>query len=249
MMTPEQLTAKLETACGPRLRSVVLYGSAVAGDYTERRSDYNVLVVLDRLGLPELKAVAGVTAGWIRSGNPAPLLFSHEQLVRSADVFPIEMADIKSSHRMLFGEDVVTNLPVKAENLRWQLESELKEKLIALRERYLLTYGSPRRVTELLIDSLSALLALFRGALRLYQPDVPTRKMDALVALAQHVPFDMRPFETILRLKEGDRVPGLDPDDLFADYLRTTEQIVDAVDGLLHTSARARTDRIAPADG
>ena len=237
-MTPEQLTAKLRDVCGPRLRSVVLYGSAVAGDYTEKRSDYNVLVVLDRLELPELKMVAGVTAGWIRAGNPAPLLFGRQQLARSADVFPIEIADIKSAHRVLFGDDVVADLPVRVENLRWQLEAELKEKLIALRERYLLTHGTPRRVTALLIDSLSALLALFRVALRLYQPDVPARKMDALAALARHVSFDTRPFETVSRLKEGARVRGLVPDDLFADYLRATEQIIDAVDQLLHGSAR-----------
>jgi hypothetical protein len=238
-MTAEDLTAKLTDACGPSLRSVVLYGSFVAGDYTKKRSDYNVLVVLDRLTVQELRAVAGVCGDWIRAGNPAPLLFSREQLLRSADVFPIEIADIKDSHRVLFGEDVVASLPVHMGNLRWQLESELKEKLIALRERYLLTGGIPARVTKLLIDSLSPFLALFRGALRLYQTDVPPRKMDALAALARHVPVDTRPFDTVSRLKQGSRLRELDPDQLFADYLHTTEQIVDAVDQLLHDPARA----------
>jgi hypothetical protein len=242
-MTAEDLTAKLTGACGPSLRSVVLYGSTVAGDYNEPRSNHNILVVLDRLTVLELKAIAGICGDWIRAGNPAPILFSHEQLLRSADVFPIEIADIKDSHRILFGEDVVASLPVYVENLRWQLESELKEKLIALRERYLLTGGTPARVTELLIDSLSPFLALFRGALRLFQTDVPPRKMDALEALARHVPIDTRPFDTVSRLKQGTRMRGLDPDQLFADYLRATEQIIDAVDQLLHGPARATAER------
>jgi len=248
-MTAEDLTAKLTGACGPCVRSVVLYGSFAAGDYTEKRSNYNVLVVLDRLTVVELKAVAGICASWIRAGNPAPLLFSHEQLLRSADVFPIEIADIKESHRILFGDDVVASLPVCVENLRWQLESELKEKLIALRERYLLTGGAPERVKKLLIDSLSPFLSLFRGTLRLYQTEVPPRKMDALAALARHVPVDTRPFDTVYRLKQGTRIHGLDPDELFADYLRATEQIVDAVDRLLHDPARASAMRATPAGG
>jgi hypothetical protein len=232
-MTPQQLTDQLTVLCGSYLRSVILYGSAAAGDYTGKRSDYNILVVLDQLGIDELKALSKTTRSWVKAGNPAPLLFTKERLARSADVFPIEIADIKSSHQVLFGEDVTTDLPVHSENLRWELESELKGKLIALRAQYLITGGKPRDVTELLIQSLSAFLVLLRGALRLYQSEVPPRKMDALAALSKHVPFETRPFETIEQLKEGRKVPGVDPDTLFADYLRAIETVVDVVDTFL----------------
>jgi predicted nucleotidyltransferase len=233
-MTPQQLTEQLRAACGSRLRSVVLYGSAAAGDYTGKRSNYNVLVVLDRIGLDELKALAPTTRTWVKAGNPPPLLFTHDRLRKSADVFPIEIADIKSSHETLFGENLLGDVPVHDENLRWQLESELKGALIALRERYLLTGGKPREVTELLIESLSTILVLFRAALRLYQSEVPSHKMDALAALTRHVPFDARPFETIAELKEGRKPAGVVPDELFVSYLQTTETVVDAVDDYLH---------------
>ena len=233
-MTPEQLTERLKSACGPRLRSVILYGSAAAGDHTGKRSDYNVLVVLDRLTLPELKVLEKTTRSWVKAGNPPPLLFTEERLARSVDVFPIEIADMKSSHRVLFGDDPVTNLSIEDDHLRWELESVLKGKLIALRERYLLTNGKSRDVLELLIQSLSSFLVLCRAALRLYQADVPTRKIDALAALARHIPIDTGPFETIEQLKEGAKVPGLVPDDLFAQYLQGLEMVVDAVDDFLH---------------
>ena len=141
-------------------------------------------------------------------------------------------------HQVLFGEDAVTSLEVDDGNLRWQLESELESKLIALRERYLLTRGKPREVTELLIRSLTAFLVLFRAALRLYQRDVPTHKIDTLTALAQYIPFDVAPFQTVERLKEGQKVPGIVPDELFARYLRATEVVVDAVVDFLHRGTR-----------
>jgi len=233
-MTPQQLTHQLRAACGERLRSVVLYGSAATGDHTGKRSDYNVLVVLDRIGLDELKGLSKTTRSWVKAGNPAPLLFTEERLAKSTDVFPIEISDIKRSHKVLFGEDLLAGLTVHEENLRWQLESELKSMKMGLRQRYLLTTGKPRHVKELLIQSLTSLLVLFRAALGLYQSDVPTRKLDALVALAKHVPFDTRPFETIDQLKQGRKVPGAVPDELFADCLRITEAVVDAVDDFLH---------------
>lgn len=58
-MTPEQLVERLKAAAPGVVRSVLLYGSAAAGDHAWKRSDYNVLVVAERLGLAELKAISG----------------------------------------------------------------------------------------------------------------------------------------------------------------------------------------------
>ena len=52
-MTVEQLVSQLSGVYGNTLRSVILYGSAVAGEHIAKRSDYNVLVVLDSIPLEE----------------------------------------------------------------------------------------------------------------------------------------------------------------------------------------------------
>lgn len=233
-MTPDALTERLKAVGGAHLRSVILYGSAVAGDHLGKRSDHNVLVVLDRLALEELRALAPVVRPWVRAGNLVPLLFTPEGLVTAAAVFPLEIADIKDNHRVLFGEDVVGPLAVHAANLRLELEHELNGKLMKLRAQYLLVQGQPRQVTELMVRSLSTFLVLCRGALRLYQPQVPARKMEALAVLARHVPVPTYVFETIGQLKAGKKVPRVVPDALFAEYLRAVESIVEAVDVLLH---------------
>ena len=233
-MTPEQLTEKLKVACGDRLKSVVLYGSAAAGDHAGKRSDYNILVVLDRLGLEELRGLSKPARQWVKAGNPVPLFFTKERLAQSVDVFPIEIADIRESHRILFGDDVVSNLPVHKENLRLELEHELKGKLIQLRERFILTDGNSGQTRELLINSLSTFLVLFRAALRLYQDVIPARKIEALQELSHHIQFDTDVFKRVAEMKEKKAVKGTSPETLFKAYLEAVETVVDSVDSFLH---------------
>ena len=235
-MTPEQLTERLREVMPSGLRSVVLYGSAAAGDHVPGRSDYNVLVVADRLAAAELGALAAPARAWAKAGYRPPLLFTPAELAASADAFPIELLDIQESHKILFGEDPLAGVRVKPEHLRLELERELKAKLLALRESYLLACGKARRVLDLLTASLSAFLVLFRASLRLYQDDVPTHKLEALRALARHVGFDPKVFLTVQELKEGRLKPkAVAADALFEQYLRTIEEVADAVDHRLHS--------------
>lgn len=237
-MTPEKLVEALKKDLGDGLKSVILYGSAATGDHAGRRSDYNVLVVVERLGVPELKAMSRTAATWAGQGNPPPLLFTVERLAKSSDVFPIELTDMKEAHKVLHGEDVLADLKVSEENLRLELEHELKGKLIQLRERYLLTGGRAKRVAELMVRSLSTFLVLFRASLRLFEDNVPPKKLEALAALRKHVSFDEDVFRTIHRMKEGSaRPPDPDVEPLFERYLQAVEAVVDAVDSHIRRSA------------
>jgi len=237
-MTPEAFTEQLKAACGLRLQSVVLFGSAVSGDHAGRRSDYNLLLVLDRLGLDTLKHLAVPTRAWVKAGNSVPLLFSPDTLAQSADVFAIEFADLKDAHRVLFGADVIAPLDIDLAALRHELEHDLQGKLMQLRAEYLLTRGRPQHVVNLMIASLSSFLVLFRASLRLYQPTVPAKKLDALAELAKHTPVNIAVFEVVQRLKAGRRVREVVADTLFAEYLQEIERIVDAVDAVLHPNTR-----------
>lgn len=237
-MTPEQFVARLQSALPASLKSVVLFGSAAAGDFVEGRSNYNVLVVADRLGAAELDALAPAIAAWTAAGNEPPTLFTTEQLARSADAFPIELADIQQSHQILFGPDLLTGMPIAPEQLRLQLERELKGKLLSLRRRYLQAQGDQDRVAALLRQSLSTFLVLFRAALRLYQPHVPAAKLEALTELRRHIDFDPQPFQTVHEFKASGQAPReRSVPELFADYLQEIERIVDAIDRRLHEPA------------
>jgi predicted nucleotidyltransferase len=223
-MTPEKLVEQLRQALSDGLRSVVLYGSAAAGDHVPGKSDYNVLVVAERLGAGELDALSAPVRAWCAAGNPPPRLFTVAELARSADSFPIEWADIRDAHRVLWGADVAAALTVSREHVRLQVERELKSRLMYLRERYLMTAGQPARVAELMRGSVTTFLVLCHATLRLYQEAVPARKLDAARALAAHVRFDAEVFVAAAECE-----PAAAPA-LFERYLKTIERIVEAVD-------------------
>lgn len=232
----EKMVNDLKNCCGENLLSVVLYGSAAAGDHTGKNSDYNLLVVAKSLDMNYLREISKVSVRWVRQGNPPPLLFTMDRLKTSTDVFPVEFEDIRENHRLLYGTDPMENLSISRQNLRLELEHELKGKLIQLRERFLLTEGKPKLVSELMIHSLSTFLILFKSALRLYDEKPPLKKMEALTELQKHIPCDVEVFQIVERLKRGEKLKELDSLELFKRYLQTVENVVDGIDRFIHQS-------------
>jgi hypothetical protein len=228
--TPETMVEDLKRVLGGRLVSVVLFGSAAAGDHAGKRSDYNLMVVTDRLDLEDLVRVAPIVPPWVKAGNPPPLFMTKERVADSADVFPVEFSDIQDNHRVLFGDDPFGSMAFDEDQLRWELEHELKGKLIQLRERFLALGGDARKVEDLMVASLSTFLVLFKNALRLYGEKPPLAKMDALARLRERLEFDREVFQLVQGLKEGVTKGVPDRMELFGRYLKAVETIVDAVD-------------------
>jgi hypothetical protein len=192
-----------------------------------------VLIVLDRLGMAELKALAAPTKAWVKGGNHPPNVFTLDGLQKSAQVFPIELLDIRDAHKILFGDDVLRQVEVNDAHLRTQIAHELNGKLIQLRAQFLLTEARSKAVLELMTATVSKFLILFRAVLRLYQKEVPAKKLDALQALGQHINLDREAIVTIHELKEGSTKPrDVQAEALFERYLRAVETVTDAVDGL-----------------
>lgn len=228
-MTPEQLAARLGEAIPEQLKCVVLYGSAAAGDFVPGASNYNLLILLEPLTAAELDAIGPTIVPWTRAGHPLPLVFTPGGFTASADAFPIELLDIQQSRRILWGPDLLAQMRVHSEHLRLQVERELTGKLLSLRGRYLLTEGKREAATELMLRSLSTILVLFRAALRLYQDDVPAKKLDALHALRKHVAFDAEPFQWLFDMKQNPTEMRVTPPVSFDSYLKAIEAVVSAV--------------------
>lgn len=234
-MTPEKLTEELRAIYGDNLTAVLLYGSAASGDYTKKFSDFNTLVVLRQISLDDLRQGSKIVRKWVKGGNPPPLMFTLDRLKRSADVFPMEISDIKEFHRVLYGENPLADVEVSVDNLRLELERELKGKLIQLRERYFMCAGDKKAVSDLLARSSSTFLTLFRHTLRLVGVTPLPAKRDAAKVLARHIAYDATIFDHIRTLRDTGKLPAdLKADDLFEKYLPFVEHVVDAVDAWVH---------------
>ena len=72
---------------------------------------------------------------------------------RSTDVFTIELLDMKQHHRVLYGEDVLSGLRIAIDLHRVQVEYELREKLILLRQHILIADGNDAKLWDLMLRS------------------------------------------------------------------------------------------------
>lgn len=230
-MKPEIFTDSAKKALGEQLEAVVLYGSSAAGDYIKGRSDYNVLLLAKKWDIRNLTALREVTGAWQKAGNPAPLCFTPKRFKDATDVFPMEMLDIVESHRTLYGKDPVAEIKIDRAHLRHQVEFELRSKLLKLRQAYLELRKPEKDLHLLLIDSLSSLQTVCRGALRLLSDQVPTDKLAATQALGEKTGSPVTAFEQIHQLKEDPSLAKkMNLNELFNQYLEQIELILDHVD-------------------
>ncbi len=258
-----ELVSRLREAAGANLKSVVLYGSAVTGEFHPKHSDLNVLCVLDKLEAHQLVQLGPATRWWVAQGQPAPLAFTLEELKRAADVFAIELLDIKASHRVLFGEDFFPSLEVPMRLHHLQVERELRTNLVRLRQRYLAARNDSKTLLRLMTESVSSFASLFRHALmalgepkpesraepglesKPVGPDGPEQVPSALEKnrevidrLAALLGFNAAGFHTALDVRQGRREErAVDIPSTFNAYLEAVTRVADEVDRRLEASS------------
>lgn len=204
-MTLDELVTQLRSAYGERLNSVVLFGSAAAGEHIPKRSDYNVLLLLNEIDASTLASASAVARAWSDAGNPPPMTMTVDEWRGSADVFPMEYADILDRHRVLYGTPPFDGMSVSMNDLRLQLENQAMGKLLQLRQGALLAGTDGKRQAELIAASLSTMMVLFRAVLRLRgeKPDTDnTAVAERVGALAG---FDAAPFVRAVQHVRGER--------------------------------------------
>ncbi len=205
-LVPEKQIAvfvrRLQAAARENLPGVILYGSAAGGEFHPEFSNVNLLCIVRETSFAKLTAMARAVEWWGRQKHPAPLVLTREELERSTDVFAIELLDMQQRHRVLVGEDVLTGLRVPMQRHRAQVEYELREKLILLRENLLAANGKESRLWDLLLRSLPAFATLFRHALIALGETVPGSRRETIQALAGRVGFDASAFLQLLDIRE-----------------------------------------------
>jgi len=244
-MVPEKIiddfVSRLRKAAGTNLESVILFGSAVAGDFHPEFSTVNLFCVIRDSSFAALQTLAPAVKWWNAQKQPPPLFMTHDEIKRSVDVFTIELLDMQRHHRVLFGEDVVRGLSIP-ENLHGiQVEYELREKLALLRQHLLLASGNDSRMWELLLRSVSSFATLFRHALIVLGHDAPGGKRDGVQALSKQIGFDASGMLQVMDVREGkSERKKFNVADVFSRYLAAVEQVATAVDKMLDSGGPSR---------
>jgi len=230
-MTLDELVGQLKDAFGITLQSVVLYGSAVAGEHIEKKSDYNTLVVLESVPLDRLAAVGAVLKAWGESGNPPPMMFTDAEWRSSADVFPMEYADILERHKVLYGQDPCDGITVSRSDLRLQVEQQALGKLLHLRRGAMAAGVDEKAQLSLLEASLSALMVVFRGVVRLQGETPPQDYSELSHQVGAKAGFDAAPFERVIKQVRGEeKLPRSQARAVLGQYLAGMEALVAYLD-------------------
>ena len=228
----------LRAAHGDNLASVVLYGSAATGEFTPRKSNYNLLIALKKIMPQDLRQAQAPLREWQRLGHPLPIYFTVSELRDAADVFPIEFHQMEKARLVLYGIDPLAGVEIRDTYLRHQVEYELRSKLLQLRRLYIPAAASIEKLTDLMSNSLVSFTVLFRAVLLLQGFDPPVTKPEIVRMTVQKLGIDAAPFAAIFALREAG-APDLDDTgahDLFAAYLEQIERVIEFVDKINNES-------------
>ena len=156
---PQEVERSLETfvedakqAFGDDLVSIVLFGSAAAGEL-RATSDVNLLLVLkrfdqacaDRLRAPMRLAMAAV--------QMHAMFLLETEVAAAVDDFAVKFADILTRNRLLFGVDPFINLHVSRDALLRRVKQVLLNLQLRLRERYIALSLREEQVAHVIADA------------------------------------------------------------------------------------------------
>jgi predicted nucleotidyltransferase len=237
-MTLDELVTQLRTAYGPALRSVVLYGSAAAGgdEHVAKKSDYNVLIVVDDVPLDRLSELSSVTRAWRDAGNHPPMTFTEREWRSCSDIFAMEYADILERNKLLYGESPLNGISVEHDDLRRQVEREAMGVLLRLRGAVLLAGTDSAEQIKLMTASLSTLMVVFRGILRIAGRKPPHGYAEIAKEVSAMAAIDASAFDAVARqLRDSKAIPKERAQQVLGAYLTGMEAVAMYVSALPNT--------------
>jgi predicted nucleotidyltransferase len=225
-----ELVNRLKEFAGANLECVILFGSAARGDFREGHSDLNVVCILRSLSVEELGRLAGVVKWWcVEQKEPAPLFFTHEELRQAADVFAIEILDMKHGRRVLYGKDLVAEIEVPMNLHRVQIDHDLRTIILKLRQHYLRTPGNAKELTPILKKSFSAALTLLRHIVTAFGEQPPVGAREIVARAAALTESSSTAFDAMLKLRESGELHGeIVP--VYGAYLKALESVLSALE-------------------
>lgn len=225
-----QVADEYRACYGDGLQSVTAYGSAATGDFDPKRSDINLLVVLQQVTLAAVEQSQVVQEKWLKKRVARPLFMDREYMARSLDVFPIEFLNMQQAYVVLAGDDVLADLSISRQDLRLQAERELKGKWLHLLRDWPAVRSRRRRLQHLLALSLGDFTAVFRALLHLRGVSVPAERRALWQAVVEQYELPDNPFERAQEaVAKGDatRMVGV-----FPAYVSAIETLIAKVDQL-----------------
>ena len=201
----DRVADRLRSALGANLHSLILYGSAVRGDFVPGTSDLNLLVVLAE-STPEAHAAL---ADAIRASGPAqvdPFVLGLRGLDRSQRVFAVKFRNIARNYRVLHGRDVLAGFHPDGALLRFLAEQSLRNLRLRHKHAYV-TFGHDRpRFSRHLVAVLPSVHVAVAEVLRCGGADVPRDRAARAPVIEREFAVDAAVLTDLADLRRRPRV-------------------------------------------
>ncbi|MDH5739042.1 MAG: hypothetical protein OEY77_01810 [Nitrospira sp.] len=191
-----------------KLEGIILYGSAVRGDFLPGLSNLNLLLILSSYDLSVLKQYDSLHKRWSKEHVVVPLFLTAADLKSASTAFPLEYQDILDCHRLLWGQDPFVGLKIDSRYLAAEVVQGLRGNLFRLRQRLVEGRSTEEAITILLPLSITALLPVLRGLQRLLGRPVVAHGEPLLNDIESHLGVDLTGLRDALALKRGHISPG-----------------------------------------
>lgn len=193
---------------GQHLEGLLLYGSAVRGEFLPGRSNLNVLLFLSSYDVALLKQYNGIHKRWAKEQIVVPMFLTKEDVRAAALVFPLEYLDIHECHRVLWGQDPFVGFKVDTRHLGSEVLQGLRGNLLRVRQRFVEGGGTEEATTILLPLSITALLPVLRGVQRLVGRPVVSHGEPLIKDMEVLCGIDLSGLRDAFLLKRGQISPG-----------------------------------------
>ncbi len=220
----------VKRAYGDRLEGLLVYGSAVRGEFLPGRSNLNLLLFLTNYDASALAAYAPIHKRWSKEHVVVPLFLSERDLQMASSLFPLEFFEIQDYHRTLGGRDPFIGIHLNSQRLGDEVMQHLAGNAFRLRQRLAEAGGANDAVTILLPLAVTSSIPALRGVQRMMNWPVLSQSDAVIKDIADRLALDLGGFQDALLLKRGQITPGpAEIPRLFDRYLRAAETLAESV--------------------
>lgn len=161
----DTLTAAGDAGCS--LKSAALFGSAIGKHYVPGKSDVNIVLIFDSVGIELLKSLRDVFKKYVKKLKGRPVVVDLEFITDSVDVFPMEFYEWRDRSRVIYGENLLANVEISPENLRLQIEENLRGKRMKMAQAFFDMDPKKKQLQPFLEETLPNFITVLRNVLRL----------------------------------------------------------------------------------
>ena len=224
----------LTAALGDELIAFIVYGDFVNPEqYRPDFSPVNIMLVAKQVDSATLDGISSVMRIAEQSLRLGTMILTPDDLKSSCDVFPVKFHDIQLRHRLLAGEDVLSELAISDDHLRLRCEQELKNLMLRQGLIYLRLSDKPDQLWQALTETATTFVRVLPACLTVKTGISPEADADMLDMFADEFKIDISPVTQILGLMDESKAcPATESKGLFNRLMELVRGAANAMDQL-----------------